>query len=134
MEDDAAGLATIYQGYLDCLNRQDWLSLGRFVSQDARHNGRPMGLAGYRQMLEGDFRAIPDLRFHADLLAVTPPVVACRLMFDCTPIGDLFGLPVNGRRVRFAEHVFYRILDDRIAEVWSIIDRDAIAAQIAAPA
>jgi len=32
--------------------------------------------------------------------------------------------------VTFDEHVFYRVTDGRIREVHSLIDRDAIAAQI----
>lgn len=131
MDGAARPLEATYRDYLDCLNRQDWASLGAFVAGDVRHNGRAFGLPGYRRMLEGDFRAIPDLHFRAELLAVTPPVLAARLDFDCTPVGELFGLPVNGRRMRFAEHVFYRFAQGLIAEVWSIIDEAAIARQLA---
>lgn len=124
-------LEGIYRNYLDCLNRQDWTALGQFVTEGVHHNGRPFGLAGYRQMLEADFRAIPDLSFHIDLVTVTAPVVAARLLFDCTPEATFLGLPVNGRRVRFAEHVFYRFQDGLIAEVWSVIARDSIERQLA---
>jgi predicted ester cyclase len=123
-------LAGIYRGYIDCLNLQDWDRLGEFVDDTARYNGEHVGLAGYRRMLEGDFRAIPDLRFDIVLLAADPPLVASRLHFDCTPVGTLFDLPVNGRRVRFDENVFYRFVGTRIGEVWSVIDKAAIAAQI----
>lgn len=122
-----------YLAYLDCLNRQDWRDLGSFVAEGVVHNGRTFGLSGYRAMLEGDFRAIPDLRFHPELLTVGPPHVACRIAFDCTPVGVLFGLPVNGRRVQFHENVFYRFENGRIVQVWSIIDRAAIASQLALP-
>jgi predicted ester cyclase len=133
MTSDAQSLREIYGGYLGCLNRQDWRSLERFVADHVRHNGRPFGLSGYRQMLEEDFRAIPDLFFRAELLAITPPILACRLAFDCTPTGTLFGLPVNGQRVQFDEHVFYHFENGRIAEVWSIIDQAAIARQLPHP-
>ncbi len=63
-------------------------------------------------------------------MVVEPPRVACRLAFDCTPRGRFCGLHVDGRRVRFTENVFYRFEDERIAEVWSIIDAAAIAAQL----
>lgn len=125
-----ADLSILYRSYIDCLNRQDWLSLATFVDEDAVHNGRPFGLEGYRAMLEADFRAIPDLRFTIDFLVVEAPMVASRLLFDCTPKADLFGLPVNGRRVRFSENVFYRFSDGRIAEVWSVVDKAAIEAQL----
>ena len=123
-------LAALYRAYIACLNRQDWPELGRFVDDEVRHNGKQLGLSGYRAMLEGDFRAIPDLRFEIGLLVVDPPRVASRLLFDCTPAGLLFGLPVNGRRVRFSENVFYEFRDGRIAEVWSVIDKAAVEAQL----
>ena len=125
-------LSQTYRAYLACLNAQDWNRLGDFVADNARHNGRPFGLAGYRAMLEQDFRAIPDLHFAIDLLVVDPPHVAARLAFTCTPVGEFLGLPVNGRTVSFTENVFYRFIDGRIAEVFSIVDRQAIAAQLEA--
>ncbi|QPF85714.1 ester cyclase [Bradyrhizobium genosp. L] len=124
-------LAEVYRGYIACLNRQDWPHLATFVHDDVHYNGKRIGLSGYRDMLEGDFRAIPDLHFEIDLLMSDPPRIASRLRFDCTPTGVLFGLPVNGKRVRFCENVFYEFVDGRIANVWSIIDKAAIEALLA---
>ena len=81
-------------------------------------------------MLEQDFRDIPDLNFAIDLLVVDPPHVAARLAFTCTPVGNFLGLPVNGRTVSFTENVFYRFADGRIVEVFSIVDKLAIEAQL----
>ena len=120
-----------YRGYIDCLNRQDWAALGEFVDQDVHYNGQRVGLGGYRKMLEGDFRAIPDLRFVIEWLIADPPQIAARLLFDCTPTGELFGLPVNGQRVAFSENVFYEFKDGRVSTVWSVIDKAAISAQLA---
>jgi predicted ester cyclase len=126
----AAALSDVYRAYIACLNRQDWENLHGFVHRDARHNGRPFGLAGYRAMLERDFAEIPDLHFAIELMVCEPPHVASRLRFDCRPKGLFLGLAVNGKRVSFAENVFYRFRDGRIAEVWSAIDRAAIEAQL----
>jgi predicted ester cyclase len=126
----SADLSDVYRGYVACLNKQDWPNLGRFVHDDVHYNGKRIGLSAYREMLEGDFRAIPDLYFDIQLLVSEPPRVASRLRFDCTPKGLLFGLPVNGRKIQFAENVFYEFLDGRIANVWSIIDKAAIASQL----
>jgi predicted ester cyclase len=125
-----AELSAIYRGYIACLNARDWQRLGRFVGDDVRHNGRRLGLAGYRAMLERDFEEIPDLRFDVQLLTSDPPLIACRLAFDCTPKGTFLGLPVNGKRVFFTENVFYRFDREKIGEVWSIIDKAAIEAQL----
>ncbi|MCR6499172.1 ester cyclase [Shinella sp. CPCC 101442] len=123
-------LAALYRGYIGCLNRQDWDNLDSFVHEDAHYNGKRIGLSGYRTMLESDFLAIPDLHFAIDFLVIEPPRVASRLLFSCTPVGELFGLPVNGRKVSFTENVFYEFEDARIRNVWSVIDKAAIAAQL----
>jgi predicted ester cyclase len=123
-------LAAVYRDYIACLNRQDWPALGTFVRDDVHYNGRRIGLSGYREMLERDFREIPDLCFTVRLLISDPPHIASRLLFDCTPRGSFLGLPVNGKRVSFSENVFYEFREDRIAEVWSVIDKAAIEAQL----
>jgi len=125
-----AVLSRRYRGYIACLNKQDWPTLSQFVHENVHYNGRRVGLSGYREMLEADFRAIPDLQFNIELLISEPPRIASRLRFDCTPKGMLFGMAVNGRRVQFAENVFYEFRDGLIANVWSIIDKAAIEAQL----
>jgi len=128
-----AGLAALYRDYIACLNRRDWPALGSLVQDDVVHNGRPLGLSGYHAMLEQNVRDIPDLHFDVQLLVADPPCVASRLAFDCTPRATFMGLAVNGRRVSFAENVFYQYRDGKIAEVWSVIDKAAIEAQLQAP-
>ena len=123
-------LADIYRSYLDCLNAQGWGRLGEFVGDDVKHNGRPLGVAGYRAMLEQDFREIPDLRFQIELLVCEPPRIASRLHFDCSPAGEFLGLPVNGKQVVFTENVFYEFRDGKMVEVWSIVDKAAIERQL----
>ncbi|RXT42030.1 ester cyclase [Bradyrhizobium betae] len=126
----SADLADFYRDYIACLNRQDWSALGQFVHDDVAHNARPFGLPGYRAMLEQDFRQIPDLHFSIDLLISDPPRIAARLKFDCTPVGKFLGLDVNGKRVSFCENVFYELRDGKIRQVWSVIDKIAIEAQL----
>lgn len=123
-------LSDLYRAYIACLNRRDWAGLARHVDEEVTHNGRRLGVAGYRAMLEGDVRAIPDLRFDIHLLVCEPPHVAARLVFDCQPAGMLFGLPVDGRRVTFAENVIYAYRGELIHSVWSVIDAAAVAAQL----
>ena len=127
-KDDAT--AGLYERYIACLNRQSWTELGDFVAADVVHNGRPLGLDGYRAMLEANYREIPDLHFHVDLLVANESHIAARLRFDCTPVHDFLGLHVEGRRVVFHEHAFYNLMDGKIAEVFSVIDRAAIEAQL----
>lgn len=123
-------LAGTYRSYIACLNRHDLDDLGRFVHDDVHHNGRALGLSGYKAMIEADFRAIPDLHYSIALLVVDAPYVASRLDFDCTPQGAFLGIPVNGQRVQFSENVIYAFRDGKICRVWSVIDKAAIEAQV----
>lgn len=123
-------LAGFYRDYIDCLNGRDWPALGRFVADDVRHNGNGLGLAGYRAMLEQNVRDIPDLHFAIVLLVCDAGRIACRLWFDCTPTGRFLGLAIDGRRIRFAENVFYEIRNGKIAEVWSVLDKAALETQL----
>ena len=128
IEPDISG---VYRDYIACLNSQDWPKLEQFVHHEVRYNGEPIGLSGYREMLERDFFEIPDLYFNVQLLISDPPYVACRLSFECSPKGKFLGLHVNGKRVSFTENVFYRFENGKIEEVWSVIDKAAIEAQLA---
>jgi predicted ester cyclase len=106
-------LKPIYRRYLSCLNAQDWDRLGEFVADDVTHNGKLLGLSGYRKMLEQDFADIPDLCFNVELVISDGECLANRLRFDCTPNAVFLGVPVNGRCVSFHENVFYQFAGDR---------------------
>ena len=123
-------LSDIYREYIACLNKQDWPHLGQFVQGAVHYNGKQIGLSGYRDMLEKDFGAIPDLYFDIRLLISDPPYIASRLAFDCSPKGKFLGLDLNGKRVSFTENVFYEFQREKIWRVWSVIDRAAIEAQL----
>lgn len=127
---NAADIAQSYRDYIACLNRRDWNGLSNFVHDDVRHNGRLLGLTGYRDLLETNVRDIPDLRFEVGVLVANPPRIAARLLFDCTPTGVFMDLPINGRKVAFAEHAFYEYREDKIWDVRSVIDKAAIEAQL----
>ena len=122
-------LDATYRAYLDALNDRRFDDLDRFVHDHVTHNGRRMTRQQYADMIADDVRRIPDLRFAIDLCVTTDDTVACRLWFDCTPELEFAGIAPTGRRVAFAEHVFYRFVDGRIDEVWSLVDTAAVRDQ-----
>jgi predicted ester cyclase len=56
--------------------------------------------------------------------------VACRIDFSCSPKGEFLGRQINGKTVSFTENVFYEFRGDKIAQVWSAIDKAAIELQL----
>jgi predicted ester cyclase len=123
-------LADVYQGYINCLNAQDWQNLEKYIDEDVAYNGQRVGLDGYRKAREDEFREIPDLHFNVQILVAYENKVASRLGFNISPQGEFLGLPVNGRRISFSENVFYEFENDKIAKVWSVVDRAAVEAQL----
>jgi predicted ester cyclase len=125
-----ATLEARYLAYLDALNDRRFGDLDEFVLAELTYHDEVLTRRQYADMIAADTRAVPDLRFDARLLLTDDDLVACRLWFDCTPTGRFFGLAPTGRRISFCEHVFYRFRAGRIAQVWSLIDRDAVANQL----
>lgn len=123
-------LASTYRRYIDCLNARHLDRLGEFVDEDVEYNGSRIGLAGYRAMLQGNYRDIPDLRFSVQLVVAGATTIGARLNFDCTPTSSFLGLDIDGRRVSFSENVFYEYVGGRIRYVWSVLDKGAIEAQL----
>lgn len=120
-----------YLAYLARLDARDFAGLAPFVADSVIHNGRAMTREDYGAMVAESVAAVPDLRFHPALVVVEGDHLAARLTFTCTPQRPFLGLPPNGGTVHFAEHVLYRFDEGRIAEVWSLLDRAAVEAQLA---
>ena len=119
-----------YRAYLAVLNERRFDDLVDFVHDELTYNGEPMTRRQYRDLIANDVAAIPDLFYDARIIVADAGRVACRLVFSCTPQADFLGFTPNGKRLTFAEHVFYEFRDDRIAAVTSMIDRWAVAAQL----
>lgn len=125
-------LASRYRAYLNCLNERRFADLPEFAHDPVVHNGRTLTMARFQDLLRQDATEIPDLHYAIERLVVQDDEVACRIRFDCTPAADFRGIPPTGRAISFVEHVFYRYDNGKIAQIWSLIDIDAIRAQLTA--
>lgn len=125
-------LKAIYRAYLAALNERRLDDLARYVHDELTYNGEPMTRDQYRDLIAADIAAVPDLTYDAHIVVAADDRVACRLVFTCTPQHEFLGFTPNGKRLSFAEHVFYDFREGRIAAVSSLIDRYAIQAQLGA--
>lgn len=126
-----ADLERVYRAYVETLNERRLDELGRFVHDELVYNGQRWTLARYVTRLADDLATIPDLHYDLQLVLADGDQVAARLGFSCSPRGEFLGVATDGRRVDFAEHVFYRFRGQRIEQVWSLIDTDAIRRTLA---
>ncbi|MFE7171292.1 ester cyclase [Streptomyces sp. NPDC057616] len=123
-------LESRYRAYLDALNERRLDDMVHYVQDDLKYNGQAMTRLEYQEMIAADIAATPDLFFDARNIVTNQNWVASRIVFDCTPIKEFLGFQPNGRQISFAEHVFYRFSEGRIAEVLSVIDRAAVSQQL----
>jgi predicted ester cyclase len=124
-------LDEVYRRYIAALNDRRFDDLDEFVHDRLIYNDEEWTRERYRSLLADDVRKIPDLHYDIQLLVVGADHVACRIWFDCTPQQEFLGIDTGGRRVSFAEHVFYRFRANRIEQVWSLIDADGIKRRLA---
>lgn len=121
-----------YNAYLTTVNERRFDDLVQHVHEELTFNGSPMTIQQYQGLIAATVNAMPDISFKPELLVVGDDQVACRLVYDCTLQGELFGYTGDGARLNFAEHAFYRYRDGRIAAVDSLYDSAAIAEQLSA--
>ncbi|KAI9705885.1 MAG: hypothetical protein M1836_005291 [Candelina mexicana] len=122
-------LEPFYNAYIEAINSRS--TLAPFVHDHVTHNGRRMTLAEYEALIEASFTSAPDIYFKVDKLLTANDSIAARIWFSCTPEKDFLGFQPTGKMVHFAEHVFYRVRDGMIEEVWSLLDTQAVAQQLA---
>jgi predicted ester cyclase len=125
-----AELEDRYRAYLAALNERRLDDLVHHVHEELTYNGEAMTRPQYQSLIAADIAAVPDLFYDARIVVASGDQVACRILFDCVPEREFLGFTPNGERIVFAEHVFYRFRDGRIAAVVSLIDRSAIEKQL----
>ncbi|CAB3773403.1 hypothetical protein LMG29542_07229 [Paraburkholderia humisilvae] len=82
-------------------------------------------------MLKACCDEIPDLYVEIGTLIASPPLVATRLVFNCTPRDTFLRLPVvRGTRISFSENAFYLFNGEKIQQIWSVTDKMTIEAQL----
>ncbi len=123
----------VYARYLDVLNDRRFEDLDQVVHDRVTHNGRDLSRGEFADLLREDVATIPDLHYELRRLVVDGADLAARLWFSCTPRRPFRGVDTGGRRVGFAEHVFYELRDGRIAAIESVVDVEAVRQQASRP-
>ena len=89
-----------------------------------------VGLANERESWRKAKLAIPDI--HHELIDVlsSPPLVAARAFVTGTMRGSYGGLSAQGRSFGADQAVFAMVRDNKIAELWEIVDMDMLREQL----
>ncbi|RKF65988.1 hypothetical protein GcM3_114016 [Golovinomyces cichoracearum] len=106
------------------------LDLSKYMQPILLVNNQTFSLSQYEESLLVLINAAPDFKIRVQLLVVEGTTIGTRFLVSCTPRSQFKGYPPNGKRIEYAEHVFYRLEGSKISEVSALIDVEAIKRQL----
>jgi steroid delta-isomerase-like uncharacterized protein len=123
--------------YIDqVFNQHNPSKAADFVTGDVVWHGGGLGdVAGPENLagLLGSFiGALPDLYAAEQDIIAENDLVLVRLVVTGTVMGSLFGVPADGKQVRWTAYDVYRVTDGKISEEWAGDDVATIMTQIGA--
>ncbi|WP_172125152.1 MULTISPECIES: ester cyclase [unclassified Devosia] len=115
---------------MQAANARDFSAIADLISPDVTINGRSYRRDDVVDSLKSIVQAVPDFTWEVEELFVDDDRIAARLRDTGTPGQTWLGLESTGCRVDFTEFASYRIRDSRFAEMWFLMDYQAIARQL----
>jgi steroid delta-isomerase-like uncharacterized protein len=116
----------IARRFLAAFAAADKSTLEQIVAPDLLdHNPPPGQKPGREGLIEAvtQYRtAFPDMKLTIESLMADDELVAVTGKVVGTNQGSLMGLPATGKKVSFAYMDMYRIVNDRVVDVWHVED------------
>lgn len=127
------GLSAIYRDYIRAILNHDLDSMDHYVSDSVVHNGKQLGLHGYKEFLLRNI-VQNDVQVEIKRLVADDNHVAAILIFTTRPSSKgVAGIQFDGRPFSYAENVIYDFKDGKIAEVHSLFDIDTVRSHARPP-
>lgn len=125
---NTAGLDAIYREYIAAIQSKELDKISFYVSDEVIHNGKRLGLDGYKDLLLRNI-VETDVDINIKRLVVDSKTVAAVLIFTTkATTEELVGIRLDGEPFSYAENVVYDFTDGKIREVFSVFEIDAIRA------
>lgn len=80
------------------------------------------GLTAFRKFVAHFLRAFPDIRFTVDDCILETNRVALRYRFTATHRDAFLGIPRTDKRIKISGSAIYKIVDDKVQEIWDFMD------------
>jgi predicted ester cyclase len=123
-------LDIFYRRYIVAANSRNLDAIADMIHDEVAIGGIPLkrkdSLAGFKGVVD----AVPDFHWQIEDLFTQDGRIAVRLQDTGTPIKRFLGLEPTGAKVEFTQFASYRIKDGRFAEMWFLMDAEAVARQL----
>lgn len=120
------GLKRVYRDYIATILAKDLDRLSMYVSDEVVHNGKKLGLEGYKDLIS---RNIIETGVRIDIkrLIADEKTVAAVLVFSTqAETKELVGIQLDGVPFSYIENVVYDFEHDKIVEVYSVFEIDVV--------
>ena len=96
------------------------------------NNGVTLDLAAYREAMSALFIACSKVRHEMHFMVAEGDMVAVVMTAHLAHTGEFLGVDPTGRTVTAPINSVFRIQDEKLAEVWNVIDMDGLRQQLEA--
>ena len=128
----------VKQFYDTVWNEADEEAARRILAADFRFRGslgpEKFGPEGFIAYMRSVHRALGSYTCTIEQLVASGDRVAARMRFKGWHQAEFFGVAATQREIEWAGAAFFRIEQDKIAELWVLGDIDSVKAQLGAEA
>ena len=121
---------SLYLSYLGYCNDHDFDSMASFYTPTIKVNDASMDPAAVTAQFAPVIAAFPDWHWEMRHLVVDDDNIVVQFAVTGTHRGTFQGIEATGRRVAVSEFTRYRLEHGKFAEVWDLLDMDALLRQI----
>ena len=121
---------SLYLSYLEHCNRHDFDGMASFYTPTIKIDGVAMDPAEVTAQFAPLISAFPDWHWEIRHILIDGDNVAVHFAVTGTHRGVFQGIEATGRRVNVSEFTLYQLEDGKFAEVWDLLDMDAVMRQI----
>lgn len=122
----------LYLSYLVLCNNHDFDGMASFYTPSIQVNGAAMNPHAVTAQFAPLVSAFPDWHWEVDHLVADDQHIVVHFTVTGTHSGVFDGVEATGRRVTVSEFTLYHVVDGKFAEVWDLLDVDALMKQISA--
>ena len=121
---------SLYLSYLEYCNEHNLDRMASFYTSTIKVDDVPMDPAAVKAQFAPLFSAFPDWHWDMRHIVVDDDNIVVHFTVTGTHRGAFQGVEATGRRVTVSEFTLYRLEDGKFAEVWDLVDMDALMRQI----
>ena len=122
--------------FTESLNTTDWDALDKSLTEDfRRHCQATPGVEinsreEFKKLQESFLVSMPDQRVTLEMLIAEGDMVAAYATYSGRHTGPMGEFPATGKSVEMKFMCIFRIVDDRIAELWVEVDNMTMLTQL----